>query len=78
MRHTLKMPKLSESSQEVVVVDHLVDVGSTVVAGSELLLVETDKVEVVVPSPVAGTVVELLVGKGDEVDTGDPICVIET
>jgi pyruvate/2-oxoglutarate dehydrogenase complex dihydrolipoamide acyltransferase (E2) component len=72
------MPKLSESSQEVVVVARLVDIGSTVAAGSDLILVETDKVEVAVPSPVNGTVVAFLVDKGDEVETGDPICVIDT
>jgi pyruvate/2-oxoglutarate dehydrogenase complex dihydrolipoamide acyltransferase (E2) component len=29
------------------------------------------------PSPVTGTVLELLVDKGDDVHTGDPICVID-
>jgi biotin carboxyl carrier protein len=31
-----------------------------------------------VPSPVAGTVVELLASEGDEVDVGAPVCVIES
>ena len=39
--------------------------------------VETDKAIVELPSPLAGTVVELLVAQGEEATTGDDICVIE-
>jgi pyruvate/2-oxoglutarate dehydrogenase complex dihydrolipoamide acyltransferase (E2) component len=40
--------------------------------------VETDKANVEVPSPVAGTIVELLFKDGDEIKTGDPIATCES
>ena len=43
-----------------------------------MVLVETDKVKTEVPSPVAGTVVELRVAEDAEVVTGEVICAIET
>lgn len=74
----VKLPKLAETSDVVVVEAWLVAVGEQVGADQPLASMETDKVTVEVPSPVAGTVTELLVDDGDEVNTGDPICVIET
>ena len=47
-------------------------------AGDTLMTVETDKVEAELPSPVAGTVVELLVAVDDEVEVGTPVCAIDT
>ena len=41
------------------------------------MLVETDKANVEVPSPLAGTVVEVMVMVGDEVATGAPTFTIE-
>jgi len=43
-----------------------------------LMEVETDKANVEVPSPVAGTIVELLFADGDEIKTGDPIATCES
>ena len=72
------MPRLGETVDEVVLLEWLVEVGSQVEEGTELALVETDKVETEVPSPVAGTVAELTVPEDADVNTGDVICVIET
>ena len=72
------MPRLGETTDEVVLLEWLVEVGSQVEEGAELALVETDKVETEVPSPVAGTVAELTVAEDTDVNTGDVICVIET
>ena len=78
MRYEVKMPRLGETVDEVVLLEWMVEVGDEVDQDTELALVETDKVETEVPSPVAGTVTEILVGEDAEVITGEVICVIET
>ena len=78
MRFEVKMPRLGETVDEVALLEWLVAVGDQVEEGAELVLVETDKVETEVPSPVAGTVVELRVAEDAEVVTGQVICVIQT
>lgn len=78
MRVEVRMPRLGETTDEVVLLEWLVEVGSQVDEGTELALVETDKVETEVPSPVAGTVAQLTVPEDADVNTGDVICVIET
>ena len=77
MRAQVKLPKLGDTANEVVVISWLVEPGGTVAAGDPLLTVQTDKVDVDVPSPLAGTVVEHLVGPDDEVAVGDPVAVVE-
>ena len=76
MRFTVKLPKLGDTTEEVVVLEWLAEVGNAVTAGDDLLRVETDKVDSDVPSPVSGTLVELLVAVDDEVLIGAPIAVI--
>lgn len=77
MRQRVKMPRLGDTTQSVMIAEWLTSVGAHVATGAPLVLVETDKVTTEVPSPVAGTLVELLVDEQDEVDVGQPICVIE-
>jgi len=74
----VKIPRLGELTEEVVIVEWLVVVGDTVAVGDPILEVETDKVETQVESPVAGTVARLLVEPGDELAVGAPCCEIET
>ena len=76
MRFTIKLPKLGDTTEEVVVLEWLAEVGDTVTAGDDLLRVETDKVDSDVPSPVSGTLAEHLVAVDDEVGIGAPIAVI--
>jgi 2-oxoglutarate dehydrogenase E2 component (dihydrolipoamide succinyltransferase) len=78
MGFEVKMPRLGETVDEVVLLEWMVEVGDEVDEDTELALVETDKVETEVPSPVAGTVTEILVAEDAEVVTGEVICVIET
>ena len=78
MRTTVKLPKVGETAQVVVILEWLVEVGSTVSDADAIVQVETDKANVEVPSPVAGKMMEHLVGPQDEVMIGSPICVIET
>lgn len=77
MRSTLKMPKVGDAVDEVVVAEVHVEVGSQVTEGQTIFVVETDKTQVEVPAPFAGTVRELLIAKGDEVKTGAPTLVLE-
>lgn len=78
MRTTVKLQRVADTVDEVVISEWAVEVGSTVAVGDILMRVETDKALVEVPSPVAGTVLEFLVDIDDEVTTGTPIVAIET
>jgi pyruvate/2-oxoglutarate dehydrogenase complex dihydrolipoamide acyltransferase (E2) component len=75
---TVKVPKLAETTDLFVIEQWLVNVGDRVEADQSLASLETDKVTVDLPSPVAGVVRELLVQVDEETRTGDDVCTIET
>lgn len=77
MRHKIKMPKVADFVDEVVILEWLVEEGVSVDAGQSMLQVETDKVDLEIPAPVPGTIVEILVSPEDVVSTGTVICIIE-
>jgi pyruvate/2-oxoglutarate dehydrogenase complex dihydrolipoamide acyltransferase (E2) component len=77
VRHTVKLPRLGDTADDVVVVEWLKSVGEHVVAKEAVLVVETSKVTTEVVSPVAGTVRELLVDTDDEVAVGTPIMIVD-
>ena len=77
MLHKIKLPKIAETTDVVVVDQWNVAVGDVVVANQSLASLETDKVTVDFPSPIAGTVTELLVRQGEEARTGEQMCVID-
>jgi pyruvate/2-oxoglutarate dehydrogenase complex dihydrolipoamide acyltransferase (E2) component len=60
----LKIPKLGMSMTEATIVEWLVADGDAVQVGQPLYLLETDKTENEVPSPVAGVIT--LIGAVDE------------
>ena len=64
------MPELGESVTEGTITRWLKQVGDTVEVDEALLEVSTDKVDTEVPSPVAGTIVEILHDEDDTVDVG--------
>jgi len=70
------MPELGESVTEGVVTRWLKQVGDTVAVDEPLLEVSTDKVDTEIPSPVAGTVLELSVAEDDTVEVGGRLAVI--
>ena len=78
MRTSVKLPKMGETVDEVLVLEWAVNVGDTVKIGDPLMRVETDKVDAELPSPVDGVIVELLVAADDEVTVGTVVCTIET
>jgi biotin carboxyl carrier protein len=53
------------------------EVGSSVVEGDELMILESMKMEIPVTSPCTGTVTELRVAPEDVVQEGDIVAVIE-
>jgi pyruvate/2-oxoglutarate dehydrogenase complex dihydrolipoamide acyltransferase (E2) component len=77
MRSTLKMPKVGDAVDEVVISEIQVQPGARVTEGQTLFVVETDKTQVEVPAPFAGTVAEILIAVGDDVRTGAPTLVLE-
>lgn len=72
---TYPLPDLGVEEAEVAEV--MVSVGDTVEAEQSLLLIESDKASVEVPSPVAGTVEEILIAAGDKVANGQDFIVIK-
>ena len=67
------MPELGESVTEGTITQWLKSVGDTVEVDEALLEVSTDKVDTEVPSPIAGTIVEILFEEDDTVEVGDVI-----
>jgi pyruvate/2-oxoglutarate dehydrogenase complex dihydrolipoamide acyltransferase (E2) component len=78
MKSTVKMPRVAETTDEVVVEAWLVEVGSTVKEGDPIMRVETDKVSVDVPAPIGGTLVEQLVSPEEVIVAGAGIAVFES
>jgi pyruvate/2-oxoglutarate dehydrogenase complex dihydrolipoamide acyltransferase (E2) component len=70
MLHRFALPDLGEGIAEGEVIAWLVEPGQTVAADEPLVEVSTDKVDVVIPSPVAGEIRELCVEAGQLVAVG--------
>ncbi len=70
------MPALGESVTEGTVTRWLKQVGDTVEVDEPLLEVSTDKVDTEIPSPVAGTVQEILVQEDETVEVGTALAVV--
>jgi 2-oxoglutarate dehydrogenase E2 component (dihydrolipoamide succinyltransferase) len=69
----VRMPALGESVTEGTVTRWLKQVGDTVAVDEPLLEVSTDKVDTEIPSPFAGTLVEILVAEDETVEVGAPL-----
>src|SRR5471030_1160164 len=76
MSERVTMPALGESVTEGTVTRWLKQVGDQIAVDEPLLEVSTDKVDTEIPSPVAGTVQELLVGEDETVPVGADLAVI--
>ncbi|MCZ6705581.1 MAG: 2-oxoglutarate dehydrogenase, E2 component, dihydrolipoamide succinyltransferase [Bacteroidetes bacterium] len=70
------MPKMGESIVEGTVLTWIKKPGDEIALDEPILEIATDKVDTEVPSPSAGTLVEILVPEGETVDVGTPIAVI--
>ena len=71
------MPQLGETVTEGTVERWMKNAGDPVEKYEEFLEVSTDKVNSTVPSPVTGTLREILVQEGQTVPTGTPIAIID-
>ena len=72
----VKLPELGESVTEGTVTRWLKQVGDSVEVDEPLLEISTDKVDTEVPSPVAGTVLEIRAGEDETVEVGGVLAVI--
>lgn len=72
------MPQMGESVMEGEIIEWVKSVGDKVEVDEALLEIATDKVDTEVPSPEAGTLVEILVQAGETVEVGQPIAIIAT
>ncbi|MDK9348858.1 hypothetical protein FAM22019_001139, partial [Propionibacterium freudenreichii] len=70
MSTEVTLPELGESVTEATVSRWLKEVGDHVDADEPLLEVSTDKVDTEIPSPVAGTLLEIKFNEDDTASTG--------
>ncbi|MFM7757160.1 MAG: biotin/lipoyl-containing protein, partial [Actinomycetota bacterium] len=70
------LPQLGETVTEGTITRWFKKVGDAVKADEPLFEVSTDKVDTEVPSPVAGTLLEIRVPEGDTVPVGAVIAVV--
>jgi 2-oxoglutarate dehydrogenase E2 component (dihydrolipoamide succinyltransferase)/2-oxoisovalerate dehydrogenase E2 component (dihydrolipoyl transacylase) len=78
MATDILMPQLGESIAEGTVVKWLIPVGGVIQADQELLEVETEKVDLVIPSPATGVLREILIPEGETVPIGTLLARIES
>ena len=72
----IEMPQLGETVTEGTITRWFKQVGEAVAQDEVLFEVSTDKVDTEVPSPVGGTVAEILVPEGETVDVGTVLAVV--
>ncbi|MFL4903661.1 2-oxoglutarate dehydrogenase, E2 component, dihydrolipoamide succinyltransferase [Streptomyces sp. MMS24-I2-30] len=70
------LPALGESVTEGTVTRWLKSVGDSVEADEPLLEVSTDKVDTEIPSPVAGVLLEIVVGEDETAEVGAKLAVV--
>src|SRR5690242_11169651 len=76
MATEVNLPALGESVTEGTVTRWLKQVGDTVAVDEPLLEVSTDKVDTEIPSPVAGTLLEIKAAEDETVEVGAELAVI--
>jgi 2-oxoglutarate dehydrogenase E2 component (dihydrolipoamide succinyltransferase) len=74
----IKIPQMGESVAEGTIGSWLKKVGDRVEADEPIVEVETDKVAMEVPSPVAGVLVEIIAEEGQDVEIGALIAKVDT
>jgi 2-oxoisovalerate dehydrogenase E2 component (dihydrolipoyl transacylase) len=78
MPFTLTMPEVGETVTEGTIERWLKKPGEQVNKYEPIVEINTDKVDVELPSPVTGTVIEILAAEGTVVLVGGPLATIET
>ena len=77
MAKNILMPKWGLTMEEGTVLSWEIEVGDEVEVGDVIGVVETEKVEVDLESPEAGTVVRILVPEGETVEVGTALVTVE-
>lgn len=77
MIHDFKLPDIGEGLSEAELLAWLVEVGDSIGEGEDVATISTDKVNVDLPSPRSGVVVELPWSAGDIIPVGDVLMRIE-
>jgi len=75
-KQTVKVPDLGGAS-EVEVIEICVAVGDTISQDQSLIVVESDKASMDIPSPVAGVIVSIAVADGATISEGDVVLEVE-
>jgi pyruvate dehydrogenase E2 component (dihydrolipoamide acetyltransferase) len=70
------LPQLGETVTEGTITQWFKQVGDAVAADEPLFEISTDKVDTEVPSPVAGTVLEIRAAEGDTIEVGTVVAVV--
>ena len=76
MSETITLPELGESVTEGTVTRWLKEVGDTVEVDEPIVEISTDKVDTEIPSPVAGTLLEIKVQEDEDIEVGEALAVI--
>jgi len=76
MAATVKLPKFGLTMEEATINTWVAGVGEPIEQGAALATIESEKVEMELPSPVSGIVAEHLVAVGETVPLGTPVAVI--
>ena len=76
MSTPVNLPALGESVTEGTITRWLKQVGDTVEVDEPLLEVSTDKVDTEIPSPVAGTLLEIKANEDDTVEVGAVLAIV--
>jgi len=77
MEEKIKVPTLGESVTEATVSKWLKSKGEKVTADEPLVELETDKVNVEVPSPISGVIGSINVKEGETVNVGSLLGTVE-
>jgi pyruvate dehydrogenase E2 component (dihydrolipoamide acetyltransferase) len=78
MEKEIKLPQVAEGVESATVTDILVQEGSTIEKGQSVIVVESDKASVEVPSEESGKVKTIKVKKDGEIKPGEVILILET
>jgi pyruvate dehydrogenase E2 component (dihydrolipoamide acetyltransferase) len=77
MRIEVRLPQLSMGMSDAEILEWQVAVGDHVAEGDDLVEIDAEKAQVMVPSPCPGTVVELVADPGDVLAVRDVLCVLD-
>src|SRR5690625_7979788 len=76
MSETITLPELGESVTEGTVTRWLKEVGDSVEVDEPIVEISTDKVDTEIPSPVAGTLLEIKVQEDEDIEVGDVLALV--